>query len=233
MTNKGSTNIFNWLSGFFICSISILGFLILKNNSSTEDYTEPDYSVDFRIAPFPGFLPNQKDDSLLRVSFFTPLGMVEDEVAERKSGVYKVFKSDGSKKVHDDSVIIVTFCKKKEVNSNLESFIFEFTKNLKDIFPDAQITFGLLHLHKQVVKKFEDMGMPRQGILFLIDNELKKPVYTSATFFFETPGGYWSIVWGGPRKILKRAGTERNIFLALIKYLTIEIINGNTLEVHM
>lgn len=233
MENKSSLNILNWLLVIFISLVLILSFLILKDKSTDKNNTEPNYSVDFNITQLPGFMPNQKDNSLLRVGIFTPLGMVEDEEAERKSGVYKVFKPDGSKKVHPDSFITVNFCKKRDPDSNLGSFLIEFAKNLKNMFPGCQMEIGLLRLQKDAVKKFDYMGIPYQAILFLIDKEPKNPVYTSAIFSFETSGGYWSIIWGGPRKILKRRGLERDIFLSIIKYLTIEIIRGDTLEVHM
>lgn len=233
MANKSSLNILNWLSVIFISLILILSFLILKDRSTDKNNVEPNYSVNFSVTQLPGFMPNQEDNSLLRVRILTPFGMVEDEEAERKSGVYKVFKPDGSEKVHPESVIIVNFCKKTDPDSNLGSFLVGFAKNLKDVFPGCQMKIGLLRLQKDAVKKFEYMGIPYQAILFSIDKELKKPVYTSAIFSFETPGGYWSIIWGGPRKILKRRGLERDIFLSIIKYLTIEILRGNTLEVYM
>jgi len=233
MANKSSLNILNWLSVIFISLILIFSFLILKDKSTDKDNAEPGYSVNFSITQLPGFIPNQKDDSLLRVGIFTPLGMVEDEEAERESGAYKVFKPDGSEKVHPESVIIVNFCKKRDPDSNLGNFLIGFAKNLKNMFPDCQMKIDLLRLPREAVEKFEDMRIPYQAILFLIDKELKNPVYTSAIFSFETPGGYWSIIWGGPRKILKRRGLERDIFLSIIKYLTIEIIRGKTLEVYM
>ena len=117
----------------------------------------------------------------------------------------------------------------------MNGFILRNTQNLKKLFPNQEMTVGLLHLPEDVVKKFEDMVIPYQAILFLMDEGINRPVYSCAIFFFETPDGFWSINWTAARKILENEGRERDIFLGLIKFMMIGIQHPDTktYEIHM
>lgn len=240
MTVKSSSNIFIWLSVIFVSTMLVLGILLLikgglvgRINTSAED-ADINNPIDIRIIPFPKFVPNQKDDSL-NIRFFAPEGMVEDEEVTKELGVYKVFKSKDARQVHPQSYIVISFSKKKADVPDLENFIFGTTLNLKTIFPDQKLTIGILHLNKEIVKKFEYMRIPYYANLFLIKTGINKPGYNCAVFSFETPDGFWAINWMAPKKILECNGKERSIFLSLIKFMVIEIYNPitNGLEIYM
>jgi len=240
MVVKNNSNVFNWLLAIFISTIFILGHLFLSKevfgdeiNTSSANNTDIDSHVNIEVKPLPGFTPNENDDSM-KIEFITPDGMVEDEEAARKNGIYKFYKSADITQVHSESVIAISFCKKKGNVQDLDSFILGNTQNLKEFFSNQKLTVGLLHLPMDVVKKFEVMGIPYQAITFLIDAGNNKPSHNCAMFYFETPDGFWSINWTAPREILEREGRERGIFLSLIKFTSIIIKrpDGNV-EVHM
>lgn len=240
MTIKNNSNVFNWLSAIFISAMLILGFLFLKEKSVSRINTSLENidisnSIKSMISPLPRFVPNQKDESW-GIRFHTPSDMVEDEGAARENGVYKVYKSANTKKIHPGSVIAISFCKKNDSLPDLRNFVLGFTYNLKTLFSVGQkMTIGLLNLPKDVVKKFEDMAIPYEAILFITEAVANQPSYNTAIFFFETPDGFWLIMWSAPRKILERRGRERDIFLGLIKFMIIEIYHPDTknLEIYM
>jgi tetratricopeptide (TPR) repeat protein len=193
-----------------------------------------DIPVDIQMVPLPGFIPNQQDDSRT-ILFNTPYGMVEDEAVARNMGIYRFYKSADGKKIHQKSVISISFSKKKDTTFDLQSFIVSNTMNMKKFFPGQEVTVGLLELPKDVVKKFEDMAIPYQAILFFIDEGVNQQGHNCAIFFFETPDGFWSINWTAPKKILEREGRERDIFLRLIKSMMIGVYRPDmkTYEIHM
>ena len=238
MIEKNNLNVFNYLTAVFISAILILSFLILKDKfegrkNNLSENVKADVRIDTKVIPLPGFIPNQQDDS--RILFFhVPYGMVEDEAMARSMGIYKFYKSADGKKVHPESVISISFSKKKGSVLDLRSFILRNTQNLKKLFPGQELTVGLSHLHKDVVKKFEDMAIPYQAILFFINARGNQSGHSCAIFFVETPAGFWSLNWTAPRKILERDGTERNIFLSFIKFMAIGIMQPDrNLEIHM
>jgi hypothetical protein len=188
--------------------------------------------VNIEVKPLPGFTPKEKDDSM-DIEFITPDGVVEDEETARENGIYKVYKSADTKQVHPESVISISFSKKKGRAIDLNGFILGNTQNLKKLFPNQELTVGLIHLPIDVVKKFEYMAIPYQAILFFIDEKDRQPGFNCAIFFFETPDGFWSINWNAPREILEREGREKGIFLSIIKFSMILIKRPDgKVEVH-
>lgn len=237
---KQNSSIFSWsaivfinLLLIFVYSVSLKEAFGNEINSSVSTQTDIGSKDNIEVKPLPGFMPNEKDESM-NIVFTTPDDMVEDEEAARKYGIYKLYKSADSKQVDPKSVIAISFSKKKGSILDLKSFILGNTLNIKKLFPNQELTVGMLQLPEDVIKKFEVMGIPYQAISFLIDAGNNKPSHNCAMFYFETPDGFWSINWTAPREILEREGRERGIFLSLIKFTSIIIKrpDGNV-EVHM
>lgn len=230
---KNNSDIIIWFSIIFIGVMLFLAFLILQTMFEKKDYgLNKNLGINKQISIeskwLPGFIPNQNDDSM-KVSFYTPDGMFEDNEQARKSGVYKVYRSSDIKLVSPESVISISFTKKKNSNLGLKDFIFANTRNIKQIFPNQNMTIGIVHLQMDVVEKFENMGIPYQTILYNIDKGVYRSGLSCAIFFFETPDGFWSINWTAPMSILENEkGKERGIFLGMIKYMTMMIFNPNT-----
>ncbi len=241
MTVKNNFNVLSWLSVIFVGAMLILGIVLLlkqilldKTNILTARNTDSGSRLDIQQMPLPGFIPNQSDDSM-DIHFTTPDGMVEDKAMAKSMGIYKVYRSADSKKVSPESFISISFCKKKDNKLGLKSFVVGNTRNIKKSFYGQEMTVGLLHLPGDVVKKFEDMGIPYQGMLFLVDTKSNQSICSCAIFFFETPAGFWSINWTAPKAMLMREGREKDIFLGLIKFMIIGISRPDTktYEVHM
>lgn len=233
MITKNNFDITYWFSIIFIGVLLFLPFLILKTMFAKKDYglnrnVGINKQVPIESRPLPGFVPNQNDDSV-KIDFYTPDGMVEDEDAARKIGAYKIYRSSNAKLVHPESVISVSFAKKKNNNLGLEGFILVNTRNIKRIFSDQNMIIGIVNLPNDVVEKFVTLGMPYQTILYNIDKEAGRLGLSCAIFFFETPDGFWSINWTAPKGILEyEQGKERGIFLGMIKYMTMMILNPNS-----
>lgn len=173
--------------------------------------------IDVEVKQLPGFVPNEHDDSI-EIVFNTPDGMVENEELAREYGIHKIYRAQDPSKAHPESIIGISFSKKKEKSeiTNLNLFVASNAFNMRKLFPDSELTVGLLTLPEEVVKKFKDLAIPYQATLLLLDTKDGRPLHTSAIFYFETPAGFWSINWTGSREILESEGKNRDLFLTLI-----------------
>lgn len=229
---KNNFDITFWVSITVIGVMLCCAFLLLKPKFTNKTSLTKDIGINnpvpIETRGLPGFIPNQVDDSV-DVNFFTPTGMFEDVEQARKSGVYKMFRSADSRRVNPESVISISFAKKVNSNIDLGDFILVNSRNLKQMFPDQNMTIGIIHLEKKITEKFDFLGIPYQTIAFYIDGGLDRVGHDCAIFFFATPGGFWSINWTAPRKILNNErGRERGIFLSMIKYISMMILNPKT-----
>lgn len=233
MENKKSFDISFWFSILFIGAMLFFAqkviFLTKESNSSGIMNIE---QIPIEMKLLSGSTPNQGDDSM-QIGFLTPNGMVEDENIARKIGVYKFYRS-AERKVNHESVIAISFLKKGSGGFNLREFILSNTQNLIRAFPNQKPTLGLITLNPEVVQKFEYIGMPYAVVSYFIKG-VADPDFSCAIFYFETPGGFWSINWTAPKRLLERETREKNIFLGLIKFMMIGVANPNTksYEVHM
>lgn len=235
-------NTFNWLLAIFASTILIYGAVLLlkevpldKINLSMRKAADNSGNINISAMPLPGFVPAQQDDSM-DIHFPIPDSMSENEAIAKSLGVYKLYKSTDSRKVNPESIVSISFCKKKEFPIDLQSFIVGNSANMRKYFPGEKMEIGQLRLPADVVKKLEDMSIPYQAVLYLADNEKSSQrICSCAIFYFETPGGFWSINWTAPREILVRKCKERDIFLGLIKFMTIGIARPDTktYEIHM
>ncbi len=230
---KNNFDITFWVSIAMIGIMLFCAFLLLKpkftdKNKNFARSTGINNQVSIETRGLPGFIPNQTDDSV-KVDFFTPDGMFEDVEQARKSGVYKMFRSADSRRVSPESVISISFAKKRNSKLGLNDFIFVNTRNLKQMFPNQNMTIGIIHLEREVTEKFDFLAMPYQTVALYIDDGFNRVGHNCAIFFFETPDGFWSINWTAPRRILNNEkGKERGIFLGMIKYISMMILNPKT-----
>jgi len=215
----------------FIGLMLVLFFFLLQKifvnrDSSIINRTEINEEALINMMPIPGFIPNEKDERI-EVNFLVPDDMIEDKEVAKKIGVYKIYKSN-SKKIDPQSFVSASFSKRKAGSQDLANFIYSIKLNLELHFPGQKMNINQLHLPKDVVEKFETMKIPYYAAMFLIDKGVNNSGYNCASFFFSIPSGYWLINWIAPRKILKHAGRERDMFLTIIKYLAISEFNPNT-----
>ncbi len=239
LVTKNNHNIILWFSIIFIGVMLFLAHLILQTIFAKKDHSlnrniEINKQIPIEMRYLPGFTLNQKDDSM-KIEFFIPDGMVEDEDTAKRSGLHKLYRSADNKKVNPESVIAISFLKKKNRGFDLRKFVLTNTLNLIKAFPNQKPVIGLLTLQPDVVKKFEYIGIPYQGISYFIAGTVNHSAISCAIFYFETPDGFWSINWTAPKRLLERETRERNIFLGLIKFMMIGINNPNTksYEIHM
>jgi len=226
-----------WLAITFVCVMLILAGLILRTIFDNQDFVlyriaGVDRGIPIEARGLPGFIPNQNDISR-EIKFITPPGTYDDVEGARKCGIYKLYKSSNPLLVSPKSIVAITFAaKQQKYGYGLEDFVLVNLRNLRLMFPGQPLKIGIVHLDREVIEKFETMRMPYYTVVFYFDKTDYWPAQSCAVFFFETPDGFWSIIWTAPKKILdNERGRERSIFLSLIKYMIMTIFESNSKNV--
>lgn len=145
--------------------------------------------------------PRLADDSV-RISFEPPKGYEEAKVLAAKYGMERAYAlpaQEGSSR----SFFTVIF-KKKSEEPGLRSFreyVDADMKGFKRVFPQAEII--QVNIEGLIREKFSRLGFPMEMYAFKGNKDLISVDGDSMTVFFETPSGFWSVVWTVPQLAMR------------------------------
>jgi hypothetical protein len=215
---------------FLIGSILLIKeFKYLSPSSSTTTVHNNQlrqYTIEFSS----GFIPGQRDD--WDIIFPVPNGMREDAEMTRQKGAHKVFVSAGNR-VDPNSIIVITFNRRRDARP-LSMFVEGYIRRVREYLHQAEISAGKIDFPEEYLRKYRDLGIDNMAIAFMLDDPQTSREFNAAIFFFETPGGYWSVCWFAPRRLMLNESSERRLFVDLVGHTMIGIKRPetNSMELH-
>jgi hypothetical protein len=153
---------------------------------------------------FPGFQKGQKDD-LAEVIFKTPPAHVENSSLADKQGLFKIYElptNDGSPTL---SAITVAFQKNDTTEKiSLDEFVTADLIYYLKFFPNATVS-PVMNFPKDVTAHLSEQKIP--FVIYITQGNMtgygQEFLGDSLVLFFETPGGFWSISWSTPKKVIE------------------------------
>jgi hypothetical protein len=145
----------------------------------------------------------KQTDNLIKISFKPPTKFEESEELAKKNGFEKAYKlpaPDGNSR----SCVTVSFQKKTEEPGlrNLTEYVNVDLNSFKKSFPNSLI--AQVNVQGIIADKFAELDFPMEMFKFKGDrNSTRFDGSDSLTLFFETPSGFWSIVWTVPYQVIQ------------------------------
>ena len=172
-------------------------------------------ATDQDVIMFRGFQKGQKDESA-SVTFKAPPGHIESPSIAKKNGLFKYYALPPSEEGKSPlSIVTVAFKKKssKPGLRNLDDFISTDISYFRDHYKNA--TVSQASLPKDVTTHLSEDGIPFETYLTKgnVKGEGKQFLGDGMVLFFETPGGFWSVSWTAPEKLIKEAPDSFLFFL--------------------
>jgi len=160
----------------------------------------------------------KQTDKSVQISFKPPTRYVESEDTAAQHGLVKYYKlpaPDGNSR----SFFTVSFQDKSEEPDirNLKEYVNVDLNNFKQSFPDSVI--AKVKVQGIIAEKFSKLGFPVLMFMFQGNKDSARASGDSLTLFFETPSGYWSIVWTVPQRSVK---TGFPVFEGFIQDMTVQ-----------